>query len=146
MSQPVQLEYIDSTGARKPVGFTSNSQLITKDYADSASDWQYAAAASGIVNTTTAVTVKTAAAAGVRNYITGITISHDLLSAVTELVIRDGAAGTVIYREKLQTAANEGRNIVFPTPLKGTAATLLEVATLTAVTGGVYVNIQGYSA
>ena len=38
-------------------------------------------------------------------------------------------------------------NIEFSNPLKSTAATLLEVVTLTAsVTGGVYVNAQGYIA
>ena len=109
-------------------------------------EWNYAAASGGIVNTTTAVTIKTAAAAGIRNYITGIQISHATLSGATELVIRDGASGTVIFRTQLQTTAVESLPIVFQSPLKSTAATLLEVATLTAVTGAVYVNAQGYAA
>lgn len=108
--------------------------------------WNFASGASGIVNTTTAVSMKGAAAAGIRNYINSLQIATDALGAATELVIRDGAAGTVIWRTKLQTAALPTTTINFDPPLKSTAATLLEVATLTAVTGGVYVNAQGFIA
>lgn len=127
--------------------FMSNGgQLITKDYSSSSLDWQYAAAASGISNTTTAVTIAAAAGASIRNYITSISIATDTLGAATEFAIRDGASGTVIWRTKLNTTALPVMNIVFPTPLKGTANTLLEVVTLTAsVTGAVYFNAQGYT-
>jgi hypothetical protein len=113
-----------------------------------AADWTYAAAASGIVNTTTAVTFKTAAGAGLRNYITGIQITADALGAATELAIRDGAAGAVLWRIKINTAGLlQGIDIEFKTPLRGTANTLLEVVTLTAsVTGAVYFNAQGFAA
>jgi hypothetical protein len=107
--------------------------------------WNYAAAASGIVNTTTAVTIKTAAGAGFRNYITNIQVSHAALGAATELAIRDGAGGTVLWRMTLATTANENISINFRTPIQGSVNTLLEVVTLTAtVTGGVYANAQGY--
>jgi hypothetical protein len=112
---------------------------------DASTYWNYAAAAGGIVNTTTAVTIKAAAGAGVRNYISSLNISHDALGAATEIVIRDGAAGTVIWRGKLQTTAAEDKAIIFNLPLRGSPNTLLEVATLTAVTGGVFVNVQGYT-
>lgn len=125
---------------------TSAGQAITKPFASAELDWVFAGATGGIVNTTTAVTVKAAAGASIRNYITGLQVAHDTLGAVTELAIRDGAAGTVIWRGKLQTTANEGFNIQFLTPLKGSANTLLEIITLTAVTGGVFVNLQGYSS
>lgn len=108
------------------------------------SRWSYAAPASGLVNTTTAVTIKTAAGAGLRNIITGMQLSSGPLGAATEVVIRDGAGGTVLWRGwKPATAAVISIN--FATPIRGSANTLLEVATLTAtVTGGVYVNVQGY--
>ena len=126
---------------------TSAGQVIQKPFGSAENDWQYAAAAGGIVNTTTAVTIRAAGAASIRNYITGITIMADPLSAATELVIRDGAAGTVIFRIKIPTTGLPTTNIKFQTPLKGTAATLLEVATLTAtVTGAVYFNAQGYQS
>lgn len=109
--------------------------------------WSFAPATGGIVNTTTAVTIKAAAGASVRNYLCSLQISHDLLGAATELAIRDGAAGTVLWRGKLQTAVQDasGTTINLYPCLRGTANTLLEVVTLTAVTGGVFVNAQGYT-
>ncbi len=121
---------------------------IQKPYSIPEEDWSYPAAAGGIVNTTAAVTIKAAAAAGIRNYVTGLQISSDPLGAATELVIRDGAAGAVLWRMKIGTGGLAGGlQIAFVSPLKGTAATLLEAVTLTAsVTGGVFVNAQGYQA
>ena len=87
-----------------------------------------------------------AAGASVRNYLSGLIISTDALGAATELAVRDGAGGTVLWRGKLQTTAMNPTNIQFPTPLYSTANTLLEVVTLTAVTGGVYVDATGYTA
>lgn len=110
-------------------------------------DWQYAAPVGGISNTTTAATLKAAAGAGIRNYITALQISANTLGGATEIAIRDGAGGTVIWRGQLTTAGTTGVEMIsFGTPLKGTANTLLEVVTLTAVTGNVYVNAQGYAA
>lgn len=127
--------------------FSPAGQAIVKDFATADLDWQYAAASGGISNTTTAVQIKGAAGAGIRNYITSISIATDTLGAATELAIRDGASGTVIWRTKLGTGLENTINVVFPTPLRGTAATLLEVVTLTAsVTGAVFFNAQGYSA
>lgn len=129
-------------------------QQKSLDQAPDSASWSYAAAASGIVNTTTAVTIKAAPTAvnagftgtrALRNYLTGLQIGNDTLGTATELVIRDGAGGTVLWRLKLQTTANALRSIEFKTPLKGTAGNLLEVCTLTAsTTGGVWVNAQGY--
>lgn len=111
-----------------------------------ATPWSYAAAASGIVNTTTAVTIKSAGAAGVRNYVSAIQIMWEALTTASEIAIRDGAAGTVLWRAKIPATLAGAREIVFPVPLKGTAATLLEFLTLTASgAGAVYFDAQGYS-
>lgn len=125
---------------------SESGQQITKDFSASGGDWSYVAAAAGISNTTTAVTIKAAAGASIRNYITGLQISADALGAATELAIRDGAAGAVIWRTKVNTAGILSPiSIYFASPIKGTANTLLEVVTLTAsITGSVYVNAQGY--
>ena len=111
-------------------------------------EWVYAAASGGITNTTTAVTLVAAQAAGIRNYLTNLQLSSDALGAATEIAIRDGAGGTVLWRGKIGMAGITGvSTIQFSDPLKSTAATLLEVVTLSAsVTGGVYVNAQGYKA
>lgn len=110
--------------------------------------WTFASAASGILNTTTAVTIKAAAAAGFRNYIHSIQVMSEVLGTATELAIRDGAGGTVLWRTKIPTTGLlTGEAIVFAVPLEGSVATLLEVVTLSAsVTGAVYFNAQGYAA
>lgn len=114
--------------------------------ASPATPWSYAAAASGIAATTTAVTIKAAAGASLRNYITGFSLSHFTLGNVTEFVIRDGAAGTVLYRAHLFTTSLPLTEVKFNVPLRGTADTLLEICTLSSATGGVYFNAQGFVA
>lgn len=130
-----------------PIRMSANRALAISPHATPGESWSYAAAASGISNTTTAVTFK-AADAALRNYITSMQISSDPLGAATELAIRDGAAGTVLWRMKIGTAGIvNGLQIEFARPIRGTAATLLEVVTLTAsITGAVYFNAQGFAA
>lgn len=113
----------------------------------SAGYWGYAAAAGGITNTTAAVTVKAADTTGARNYVMSAQCSSDALGAATELAIRDGAGGTVMWRGKLQTAGvPNGIDLTFNPPLRGSVNTLVEIVTLTAsVTGSVYCNLQGFT-
>jgi hypothetical protein len=114
---------------------------------DDGANWSYPAAIGGISNTTTAVTIKTAAGSGIRNYLQSLTIMAETLGTATELAIRDGAAGTVLFRTKIPTGGMPTTHIKFEPPLKGTANTLLEVVTLTASgTGAVYVNASGFTA
>ena len=133
-------------GQQRQPRLDASGALVVADVTP-ATSWTYAAASGGIVNTTTAVTFKAASGAGIRDYVKSMQCSHDALGAATELAIRDGAAGTVLWRGRLQTAAvdQSGATINFDPPLKGTANTLSEIVTLTAVTGGVYCNLQGYT-
>lgn len=109
--------------------------------------WSYAAAASGISNTTTAVTIA-AAVPGYKNTVHAIQVSADALGTATELAIRDGAGGSAIWRMKLTTAGLPQQAChYFPVPLHGSAGNLLEVVTITATTtGSVYFNAQGGTA
>ena len=127
---------------------TVDGRQITRLNSIPENEWVYAAASGGITNTTTAATLVAAQAAGVRNYLTSLQLSSDVLGAATEIAIRDGAGGTVLWRGKIGMAGITGvSTIQFSDPLKSTAATLLEVVTLSAsVTGGVYINAQGYIA
>ena len=127
---------------------TLDGRQITRPNSIPENEWAYAAASGGITNTNTAVTLVAAQAAGIRNYLTSLQLSSDALGAATEIAIRDGAGGTVLWRGKIGTAGIAGViTIQFSDPLKSTAATLLEVVTLSAsVFGGVYVNAQGYIA
>lgn len=124
---------------------TAENGLVVQDWALPTSRWSYAPPVGGISNTTTAVTMKAAAGAGLRNYVKGCWVDASALGAATEVVIRDGAGGTVLWRGYMGTSGWAGRDVVFHTPLMGTANTLIEVATLTAtVTGNVYFNCQGF--
>lgn len=128
-----------------PVPGDANGQVVQPAF--STKFWNYAAAAGGITNTTTAVTVKAATGAPVRNYVLSAQCTADALGAATELAIRDGAGGTVMWRGKISTAGWPSvQDINFNPPLRGTANTLVEIVTLTAsVTGSVYCNLQGYT-
>ncbi len=126
---------------------TLDGRLVMCQHSIPENEWVYAAASGGIANTTTAVTIKAAAGANIRNYITSFQIQAEALTNATEVAIRDGAGGTVLWRIKVPTTGLPLLNVDFADPLKSTANTLLEVVTLTASgTGAVYVNAQGYIA
>jgi hypothetical protein len=109
--------------------------------------WNYAAATLGIVNTTTAVTIKTAAGAGVSNCIAAFQLMWEALGTATEFAIRDGAGGTVLWRMKIPAGVAGCVEVSPRVPLRSTANTLLEIVTLTAsTTGAVYFNCQGHTA
>ena len=112
-------------------------------YANPNQQWTYAAASGGITNTT-GVTAKAAAGAGVRNYITRAQIINGHATVSTDVQIRDGASGTVLWRGFAQ-AAGGGITAVFDPPLRGTANTLVEVACGTTGTA-TYFNLQGFTA
>ncbi len=117
---------------------------VMMPYALPANFWSYAAPAGGLV-TTTGVTAKAAGAAGVRHYITSVQVVNSHATISSEVLIRDGAAGTVLHRGWAQ-AAGGGYACKFDPPLRGTAATLVEIGEVTATaTAGILVNLQGYS-
>lgn len=109
--------------------------------------WNYAAVSGGIVSSTADVAVKAAGGASVRNYVCTIDISHALLSAASEVVLKDGA--TTIWRGLVQTAATDvgggAGKVTFAPCLRGTANTAVNFAMITSATGGVYVNLTGYT-
>ena len=119
---------------------SSVGQQINKPYAPADLDWQFTSAVTGV--TVGADTIaKAAGAAGVRNYVTGVQVQN-ASATPTEFQVKDGA--TVIWRCVLN-ANTDTFTIHFVTPLKGTAATALN---LFAVTAGsvVIASLQGYIA
>lgn len=116
---------------------------LTLPFALPASTWSYAAASGGIVNTT-GVTAKAAAGAGIRNYITSVQVINGHASTDTDVQIRDGAAGTVLWRG-FAKAGGGGISCKCDPPLRGSANTLVEIACGTTGSA-VYVNLQGFIA
>ena len=132
-----------ATGNTADIITTLLGKQVVYPYALPGSDWHYAAASGGIVNTT-GVTAKAAAGAGIRNYITRAEVINGHATVSTDLQIRDGAAGTVLWRGFAQ-AAGGGVAATFDPPLRGTANTLVEIACGTTGSA-VYVNLHGFAA
>ena len=82
----------------------------------------------------------------IADYMTHIQIQPPTLRAATKPIICDGAKGTVPWCTQLQTTAMPLVGFNFQAPLRGSPDNLLEVATPTAVAGGVHVNAQGFVA
>jgi len=119
-------------------GSLRSRDLLTMD------SWLYAASVGGIVNTVTPVTIKAAAGTNKRNVITNIQLYSEALGAATEVVIRDGSSGPVLWRSKIGLGGLLGAEPIV-TKIAGSENTLLEVVTLTAsITGAVYFNAQGF--
>lgn len=134
-----------TTGQMTRAQGSTDGKLVTLIGGVPELSWTYAAAGSGISNTTTAVTIK--AAGTDRLYLTRLDLMCEALGTATEVAVRDGAGGTVLWRTKVGTGGLPLTNISFATPLKGTSATLMEVVTLTASgTGACYFNAAGYDA
>lgn len=132
-----------TTGDAVDIAASLLGKQIVLPYALPAASWNYAAASGGIVNTT-GVTAKAAGAAGVRNYITHVDVVNGHATVDTDVQIRDGAAGTVLWRG-FAKAAGGGVSSDFNPPLRGTAATLVEVACGTTGTA-TYFNLTGFTA
>lgn len=120
---------------------------IVRPYSIPELDWQYAAASGGITDTADNVLVASAGA-GIRNYLTRIDLVNTDATVGTEVVVKDGS--TVIWRTFVPAslaAVSQPMPVsfTFPTPLKGSAATALNVACITT-SSQTYVNAGGYSA
>jgi hypothetical protein len=130
-----------TTGFQRDAIGTLVGALVVRPYSIPEAEWNYAAASGGIVNTTD-VTFMTAGAAGIRNYLTRLDCKNASASVATEFVVKDGTT-TVIWRTHL--GIGERLTHTFPSPLKGTAATVMNAAAIT--TGAaVYCNAGGFQA
>lgn len=87
---------------------------------------------------TTDATVKASAGVGLRNYVTDVTVANTAVTAVL-VNIKDGA--TII--SQFLAPAGQTTSLSFAVPLKGTAATAVNIAAASAVTS-LIINAQGY--
>ena len=114
---------------------------VVYPYAIPAETWQYAGPTGGITDTADDA-IQAAGGAGVRHYVTSLTVVNSHATVSTEVVVKDGS--TVIHRG-YAAAAGGGYALTFPTPLRGTAATALNVACITTGSATV-VSASGFSA
>ncbi len=126
--------------------FTSASQLITKDYGSAENDWNATSGTTALA-TTGSTTLKAAGAASIRNYCTALQIVNTSTTVSTLVTILDGS--TVIWTGYLPAVASGSQpvflNVVFPTPLKGSTATAMNIQ-LATTAASVYYNAQGYQS
>ena len=138
-----------ATGQTADLIATLQGVLVTRPWQIPELEWAYNAAAGGYANSTTGVTVRSAAGAGLRSYLTSIQIYAQPHTNATEFVLRDGPTGgaPVIWRIFIPTTGLPLTQITFENPLRTTANTLLEMCTLTASgAGAVFFNAQGFTA
>lgn len=120
------------------LGMTTAQQLMTKDFATSENDWQ----STGTQTTNTATAAKTAGAASIRNFCTQLTVQNTNATPTTFLIL-DNA--TTIFQISLPASMTLPLTFVFPTPLKGTAATAMNINCGTTGANVLY-NITGYQS
>lgn len=132
--------YIES-GAKVAVRTSAPLPVVDQPFTVPASRWQYAGATGGIVNTT-AVPIAVAGATGIRNYVAACQFFNSAATA-SEIEIRDGS--TVIWRGYVAASMVAPELVTFPVPLRGTAATAMNVAMGTTATA-TRVSCQGYAS
>lgn len=138
MSQ-ANLYALGHDGVWYPVGISGTGTLQASGGGETqTANWSYAAAASGISNTSDVVLVA-AAGVGNSNYLTDLSVINGSTGAATEVVIKDGS--TVIWRQYFDPGA--GISINFDNPLFSSPNTALNAAAITT-SGKVYINACGY--
>lgn len=137
------LHALGTDGVWYPVGIGAGGSLKAAasgggQAASATATWSYAAASSGITNTSDVVLQ---AAAGVGNsvYLDNLQVINGAAGAATEVVVKDGS--TVIWREYFDPGA--GIAVKFDPPLFTTTNTALNAAAITTA-GKVYINAQGH--
>jgi hypothetical protein len=118
---------------------TSDMQTLVKPYGLPETDWQNV----GLRTDTVVFNVKAAGAAGVRNYLTDLQYQNSHATVGSEIQVLDGA--TVIWRGYAPPNMTIPAVIHFNTPLRGTAATGMNVQIITTGTN-TFINTQGYQA
>ncbi len=124
-----------TAGAYAPPMLDTEGKVIVAGTADSAQSWQATVSPSS----TTAAALKAAAATGIRNYLTDLTISNPS-SGASVVNVLDGS--TVIWSASIAVGAT--LQVSFNTPLRGTAATAVNVQYANSGSSGVIFSATGY--
>ena len=132
-----------ANGLTERLALTGDQQLIVHQDGDPSNEWMATSGTTALA-TTTSTALKAAGATGVRNYCTGLQLFNSSTTVATTVTILDGS--TVIWTGYLPeaTATSLTPTVVeFRTPLKGTAATAMNIQ-LGTTGASVYYNVQGF--
>lgn len=124
------------------IRMTGDQQVIIHQDGDPANEWQATSGLSAFTSTASTA-LKAAGAAGVRNYVTGVQLVNDSTTATT-VTLLDGAAVIWSIRLPANSASLQDMpvNVEFHTPLKGTAATAMNIQQSGAA--NLWYNVQGF--
>lgn len=135
-----------ATGQAVNVNATTAGQFVTKEFGTAENDWQATSGATALTTTATTA-LKAAGAASIRNYVTGCQLLNASGTVSTAVYIEDGS--TIIWSGYLplftSTSPLVAVNLEFHTPLRGTAATAMNIV-LSASGASVLYNCQGYQS
>lgn len=133
-------------GDASDLAVTTGQQLVIKGFATSENDWQATSGTTALA-VATSTQLKAAGAASIRNFVTACQFVNTSATVSTTVSILDGAS--VIWTGFLPatTAALQviPTNVDFPTPLRGTAATAMNIQLGTTL-AAVYYGCQGYQS
>jgi hypothetical protein len=124
---------------------TTGGAAVVKQYAVPELDWQATSGLTALASTDS-TTVRALASATTRNYVTAIQLVNTSSTVSTTVTILDGSTVLWIGFLPATTAALPvvPVNIQFPTPLRGSVNTAVNIQLGTAA--NVYWNAQGYQA
>ena len=133
----------NSLTKRMPI--TSDYQVIVHQDGDPSNEFQATSGTTPLASTSSTQLVA-AAGSGIRHYVTGIQVANNSTTGGTCSIL-DG--GTVIWTGYLPATGTSLQEVPvtveFRTPLKGTAATALNIQ-LSSASMSVYYNVQGFNA
>lgn len=135
-----------SGGAFAPPAITSSKYAVSTLYTTPDLSWQYSTGGTPITTAATTI-LQPAAAAGVRNYIDGIQL-YNTGALGTVIQILDGAA--IIWEGFIGAAVSAVPGKIeisqLGVPLRGTAATAINLKTVSGTTISITGGVQGYQA
>lgn len=133
-------------GDATDLAVTTGQQLMIKPFATSENDWQATSGTTPLA-TTTSTQLKAAGAASIRNFVTACQFYNTSATVSTTVSLLDGASNIWTGYLPATTAALPvvPIQVDFPTPLRGTAATAMNVQ-LGTTSASVYYNCEGYQS
>lgn len=132
----------EATGRARALQVDAYGALLVDSVPVADNAWTYAPPSLGIVNSTAAVTLKTATAA-VSHAVRSLQLSSVSGTGQHEVILKSGA--TVLWRAAVNMQTNDPKTINFDQPLRGGVNEAITFEMTTVDPGSLYVNAQGFT-